>query len=282
MSRLSTVWTLILALLGATSVMPPAVAALSYSQQELLIQEGHESFDRGLSLLQLEPAQATKAFQQAAARWKTLIDDGIENGPLLYNLGNAQVQAGDLGMGIASYLRAKQFMPGNARLQENLAHARTLVSPQFTPDSTQDLAKRLTFWHHNWTLSSRLIIFTIAWTAAWIILLCRRFVSIPGWRWWTGVTLVIGVFFGGSAALSITSDASQRGVLIQDDIIVRKGDGEAYERSFKEPINRGVEFRILEQRPIWLHVEFPNGDDGWVPRGATEVVSRESELLASA
>jgi hypothetical protein len=55
----------------------------------------------------------------------------------------------------------------------------------------------------------------------------------------------------------------------RDGVIVRKGDAASYQPTFDEPINRGVEFRILESRPVWLHVEFRNGQDGWIPRDTT-------------
>ena len=259
-----------------------AEVALSLNQQEVLLQEGQDAFDRGLSLRNSDPNLSHEAFMTAAERWQTLVDSGIENGPLFYNLGNAQVQAGDLGKGIASYLRARDFLPSDARLQENLEYARTLVSPQFAPSDTSDLIRRLMFWHRDWSVSARMMIFAIAWGGGWILLFAGRRLRFHGWAWWSGSALTIGLCFAASVSVSLFTSVAGRGVIVQDEVIVRKGDGDGYQPRFEEPIHRGVEFRILEARPIWLHVEFPNGDDGWIPRGAAEVVRHQQDLMASA
>ena len=273
---------LIMTCLAVVAPKSYAQTHLSTTQQELLLQEGQVAFDRGITLQTADPMQAHQAFETAIERWQTLADSGVTNGAILYNLGNAQVQAGELGKGIASYLRAREFMPGDARLSENLEYARSLVSPQFTADGAGDLISRLMFWHREWSVTTRIIIFGIAWGGGWMLLLARRFVRFPGSAWWSGSAMVIGACFAASVAVSLINSVSGRGVIVQNDVIVRKGDGEAYQPRFEEPIHRGVEFRILESRPIWLHVEFPNGDDGWIPRGAAEVVRHQQELLASA
>ena len=72
--------------------------------------------------------------------------------------------------------------------------------------------------------------------------------------------------------LTLFAGTGPVGVLIQDDVMVRKGNADSYTPQFDAPINGGVEFRILESQPVWLHVEFPNGEDGWIPRDAAEFV----------
>ncbi len=70
----------------------------------------------------------------------------------------------------------------------------------------------------------------------------------------------MSILFGGSVAIDMFGEEQTVGVLISDDVTVRKGDAESYQPTFDEPINRGVEFDILESRPLWLHVEFPSGE----------------------
>ena len=261
-----------LVLLAATlccmASMSAAATSLSTGQQDTILQEGHEAFDTGTSLLDSDPEAAREAFLRAADRWTLLIDDDIVNGPLLYDLGNAWVQAGDLGRGIAAYLESQQYMPSDARLAGNLAHARSLVSPQFAPDSTEALVAQLTAWHGDWSLWTRLGLFAAGWCLLWAVLLARRFRDVTGWRWLAGAGLVVALIFGISVGIQLLGNDASIGVLIRDDVVVRKGDAESYQPAFDEPINRGVEFRILESRPVWLHVEFRSGEDGWVPRDA--------------
>jgi hypothetical protein len=211
-----------------------------------------------------------------------LVDDGVVNGPLLYDLGNAWVRAGDLGQGIAAYLRAQQFIPTDPRLAENLAHARSLVSPQFVPDDAEALLGRLTGWHEGWSVGTRLLLFGIGWTGLWMVLILRQFVG-PKIPWWVGgVASLAALIFGVSVAITIFGGGGPLGVLIRDDVMVRKGNAETYTPQFEAPINGGVEFRILESQPIWLHVEFPNGDDGWIPRDAAEFVVLPNSSISQA
>lgn len=254
-------------------------APLSRAQQETLLREGQEAFAAGLADRTDDPAEARGAFLRAADRWSVLVDHGIVNGPLLYDLGNAFVQSGELGRGIATYLRAQRYIPGDARLSENLAHARTLVATQFAPDTSEAMLARLAFWHTHWPLSTRILIFGTAWCVLWGVLLVGRYRSIQGWKWMALPAGVLAVVFGASAALAMIG-SDRAGVVVQDDVIVRKGDAATYAPRFEEPIHRGVEFRIIEERPTWLHVEFPDGQEGWLPRDAAEVVLDNSSATA--
>jgi len=258
-----------------------AAQPLSPSQQAAVLEQGRVAFEEGNALRDEHPDEAREKFQRAAERWSLLVDEGVTNGPLLYDIGNAWVRSGDLGRGIAAYLRAERYMPGDARLQDNLAYARSLVSPQFAPDSAEAVFDRLAGWHESWTLGSRMVWFGIAWCGLWLVLIVRRLGQNRIPIWIGGVSGAAACVLGVSVAASMLGGGGPVGVLIQDDVIVRKGNAESYQPQFDEPIHGGVEFRVLEQQPVWLHVEFPGGQDGWVPRTATEIVRSSAEPVAS-
>jgi hypothetical protein len=58
-------------------------------------------------------------------------------------------------------------------------------------------------------------------------------------------------------------------------VVVRKGNAQSYSPQFEEPVNQGLEFRVLEAHPNWLHIELFNGQSGWIPRSDAEIISRE-------
>jgi hypothetical protein len=265
-----TVFALLAAAIVSLITAQTAAGTLSISQQHAILAEGQAAFREGALLLDSDPSDARDAFVQAAQRCTTLTDDGIRNGPLLYDLGNAWVQAGELGKGIAAYLESAQFMPNDARLAENLAHARKLVSPQFGGgDATHGLLMRLIAWHTGLSMWARIGIFTVAWCLLWGMLIVQRVQPKAAWRWLTGIGLVLSLVFAISVTVDTFRETGTYGVVQRDGVIVRKGDAASYQPTFDEPINRGVEFRILESRPVWLHVEFRNGQDGWIPRDTT-------------
>ncbi|MDP7069838.1 MAG: SH3 domain-containing protein [Phycisphaerales bacterium] len=274
--------TILAGLLTIAGTASPARADLTDSQRKLVLDEGQAAFDVGTSLLNSNPAEAREAFARAATMWTQLLDEGIVNGALLYDVGNAWVQAGQLGKGIASYLRSEKYMPGDARLAENLSHARSLVSPQFAGDTPSALMQRWADSLAGISAWARTIVFATAWLVFWCLMLWRRTLPPTSWRWLAGGSLALSVLAGAAATLAVFETGGPTGVLIEDEVIVRKGDAETYSPRFDEPIHRGVEFRILEERPIWLHVEFPNGEEGWVPRKAAEVVLHPTPATSQA
>ena len=162
--------------------------------------------------------------------------------------------------------------PGDAKLAENLAHARSLVRTRVDTDAGTAVVDRLLFWHSAWSPTLRLTLFAFAWIVLWGVLATQCWRRVPGLRTTMTIAGVASVAFGLSVAWPLIAGESPIGVLVQDDVIVRKGDNNAFEPRFQEPIHQGVEFRVLESRPQWLHIELPDGQDGWVPRDATELV----------
>jgi len=258
---------------------------LTRAQRTAVLEEAHTAYARGLEQRAADPAEAKASFERAVNRFGVLVDDGQATGPLLYNLGNAQVQAGRIGPAIATYLRAESRMPGDPRLAENLAHARSLVRTRVDADGGTALIDRLLFWHHAWSPAVRLVVFAFAWFLLWGMLTVRCWRRVPGMRAATVVAGVASLLLGLSLTWPLIAGETPIGVLVQDDVIVRKGDSAAFEPRFAEPIHQGVEFRVLESRPQWLHIELPDGQEGWVPRDATELVGQGASAntaLASA
>ena len=62
------------------------------------------------------------------------------------------------------------------------------------------------------------------------------------------------------------------GVILIDDVVVRKGNSEGFEQRFEQPLQQGVEFRVIEQRPEWLSIELPDGKTGWIRASAAGLI----------
>ena len=65
---------------------------------------------------------------------------------------------------------------------------------------------------------------------------------------------------------------TRSGVITATEVVARQGDGPNYPPSFKDPLHAGTEFRLLEQRPGWLHVELADGTDAWIPDDTAGIV----------
>ncbi len=60
------------------------------------------------------------SYDKAIAAYESVLGPEYKNGFLHYNLGNAYMRTGSLGLAILHYLKAKQWIPDNGELAANL------------------------------------------------------------------------------------------------------------------------------------------------------------------
>ena len=252
---------------------------LTIEQQRAVLQEAQVAYDNGVSLQTADPVASKEAFRRAVDRFQILIDDGIENGKLWYDLGNAQLQAGEVGEAIAAYRSGQRYIPSDGRLTANLQYARTLVSNPIQGESTTSILKRLAFWHDALPTQIRLTIGVIFWFGCWTFVSFRLFRSIPGFKT-ASITLgCAALALGVSVGADIVDQHQDHGVLVVNEVIVRKGNGLNYAPMLKDPIHEGIEFDIIEQRPDWLLIKLPNGTTGWIQKDDAKIVSLDANQI---
>ena len=225
-----------------------------------------------------DQAEAHQLYQGALDRYREAVEaGGVRNGGLLYDIGNAYVSLGDVGRGILYYRRAELLIPADRNLSHNLRYARTLRADNLPWAQPSDAARILLFWHYLLSPLTRLILLLIAFAAA-CILTALHVLRRARWKRAVAVTAAaVALLFGGSLAASEIRLLTMRdGVVTADEVVVRKGDGTAYERSFLDPLHSGAEFSLLEAREGWLFVQLSDGRSGWIPATAAEMVRSQA------
>ena len=88
---------------------------------------------------------AKSKFQQAADSYESLIQRGINNGYLHYNLGNTYIRLGKIGPAILNYMNAQKLIPRNENLQANLNFAIQQTQDKISPPAHSALSTFF-FW----------------------------------------------------------------------------------------------------------------------------------------
>jgi hypothetical protein len=260
-------------LIGARPIQAADPAdSLTDQQKQRLLFEAQEAYDKAVEQRRTEPERANALFREAAARYRQVVDAGVVNGWLYYNLGNAYVQAGEIGEAILSYRRAERLIPGDPRLESNLEYARSLRRDRIAPSGERALVDALVGWHRGLSLYTRFVVFIIGWLAFWGALAMRRYRPSTALRPIVWISPVIWLVFGASLAVDFFVPPDPAGVLIENDVVVRKGDGRGFEPKFEEPLGEGVEFTLMEQRDEWYRVRLPNDQTGWIPARSAGLV----------
>lgn len=239
-----------------------------------LYQEGESSFRQANDLLQTDPTRARLLFERAALCFEAVHrEGGIENGRLFYNIGNVYFRLGDMGKAILNYRRAERFIPHDLNLQQNLSYARSRLVDRIEPKPETQVLRTIFFWHYDLGGTVRAWWLAVAagffWLAAGISLLLRR-----SWlRYLTVFWALVSLLLAGSVALDAYEQANiHPGVILEGEVIGRKGDSTTFEPSFKEPLHMGVEFKLVEARQGWLHIELADGRRCWIPASAAELI----------
>jgi tetratricopeptide (TPR) repeat protein len=230
------------------------------SKQAEQFQSAQKAFDA---------AAKPEDFAKAAAMYQELLDppNGFVSGEVYYNLGNAWMRAKQPGRAIAAYRQAERYLPRDPYLKENLREAL-----KADPNAHRPILETIAFWQ-NWLSYPEKFYWATAAIAVTLALAIARF-------WVSGRLLkhlVLGLAaFSALAVFSALYDAwrfdyIERGVTVEADVAVRKGNAESYEPALTENLPEGAEFRLLDRRPHWLLIRLPGGQEGWIPENAAAV-----------
>ncbi len=210
-----------------------------------------------------ESAQSPEDYLRAAAIYDQILASGVVSGAVLYNQGNAYMRAGETGRAIAAYRQAKRYRPRDPYLEANLRGALGL-SPSQRPE--RSLAELLLFWQDWISYRAKFQLLGLAALATFCAALAARLLM----RRWARVLALVFLLMTGVAAISAGYDwfrfeRIQHGVVVEPEVVARKGNGTSYQPAFTEPLGEGAEFMVVERRGRWLLVRLAGNQEGWVP-----------------
>lgn len=214
-------------------------------------------------------------FSEAATEYEAILQYGLVNETLFFNLGNAHFKAGDLGHAILNYERAHRLAPGDRDTEANLEFARSLLYDRMdvpAPPFPFNLFIRL---RRSVSLDTETVLFVLLYLlasgflAAFLLHEDRSFRKSMLYGLVLSLLLSVGV--GVSLGTRIHALRSRVHVIVlTESVDVRSGPGP--EQTVLFTVHEGLKAEIRADRGDWLQVSLPNGWNGWIPRAAAGII----------
>ena len=153
-------------------------------------------------------AASENDFLDAARLYLKLVNGGVRNGHLFYNLGTALLKARRYNLAVSSLERAERYLGSTAEIRRNLLLANAGDDKDAEP--LVPWTRYLLFWHHGLGIATRITIAVAAFALFWFGLILRALSlrRIAGTL--TVISLVVLVLFGSSIAASWNQESRER------------------------------------------------------------------------
>jgi len=221
-------------------------------------------------------------YHEAGRVYEQIINQGVQDSTVYFNLGNAYYRQGDLGRAIVNYQRAALLNPRDADIQANLDLTREqtgivlgLENVLANVPGPLGLLPDLT---GNWLTVNETAVFALAfWFLAGLLLLGWRLLE-PGkgrstFRLAAVLVLFILLLTGLSLGTRIyTEQTLPSGVVIAPSVAVSTEPGEMFITEYT--LQSGTEVSVAETNGKWARLAVPgNAVESWVPLDAVELVA---------
>ena len=210
-------------------------------------------------------------FREAASRYEEVVSQGVRNGNVFFNLGNAWFKAGEIGQAILAYERALKLMPGDEDVLLNLQFVNARKEDKSPEDDDNLLTRVLSSAYRVLSadvlavLSSISLFLMSAAAVLWLYSTSRRSL-------WIGLLVLAGAGLCGSGSLltyrAYSETSASEAIVLADEVQGRSGPGNDYLLVFT--IHEGTKVAVERLESRWYLVRLPNGIGGWVPGETVE------------
>ena len=212
----------------------------------------------------------TEDYETAIVEFSKIVDAGIRNGNLFYNLGNAYLKNGDVGYAMLWYKRALKLTPDDPDLKFNHKYGLTLVKDE-REDNRLPILRVVFFWQH--LLSAT----TIQWAAIilnmlfWIILVLQALRKKRILKTLSYVILTLALVFTLTAFYNhYAARYVKEAVIFPDKVAVRSGLADDSTELFA--LHAGTKVTIEKENKDFYRIYFSEGKIGWLRKSEVGVI----------
>jgi tetratricopeptide (TPR) repeat protein len=208
---------------------------------------------------------SSKEYNTALNSYTELIERGIKNPSLFYNLGNTYFKLGQIGYAILYYEKALSLKPFDRDIRNNLEYARRSMEERIQPLYNEGLFNflRTTYsFVKPWLLT----VFELVFFTGFIVF-SILFILFPYHRQrFRKQVIVFGILFFvfGMCAFSRTAyeNANPKGIVVEEAVEVLSAPIVESEPVFQ--LYEGTRTKVLETRGDWIRIRIDDGREGWI------------------
>ncbi|MDR3198272.1 MAG: SH3 domain-containing protein [Planctomycetaceae bacterium] len=252
---------LLIVLFGILFILAVGCSRLPDEHRVQKFLEAQEAFEKAEKL---PAAEQPKEFYRVATMFQGVIDQGVQSGPIYYNLGNAWLRAEEPGRALAAYHLAQRYLPLDPYIASNkqIALGNANLSEPTTP-----IIEYVFFWQNSIGCREKIVCSVLL---AVVTVILGIFAIFMRYRWLRrfGVTLLVFTIIAVCSAGYdwYRYEWVRHAVIAVENAVPRKGNSEQYEPVFTAPVSFGITIIILDERNDWVRLRFSSGQDGWLPQ----------------
>jgi tetratricopeptide (TPR) repeat protein len=249
---------IIFAFLFCLLLLPSFQASADVESAQVIFEKGNKSYEEG-------------NFAEAVQHYDEILNLGVRNFKVFYNLGNSYFRQNHLGKAIVNYRRALLLEPRDEDAQANLSFAKLFTLDKIEEQKISPFSNLLQWFLSLLSADEFALLASFSYTLAMafgILMIFKK--SRRYLRFAFLVFMICLAFFGSSLFAKIHFDSLKYGVVVVPEAQVRSGPGDDYILQFTG--HEGLEFRVEEKSEEWYRISLPNGIRGWIPVEAVEII----------
>ena len=214
-------------------------------------------------------------FEAAEQHYSRILNSGFDSGPLYYNLGNACFKQKRLGDAIYYWEKAKQKLPTDREVRENLELANLLIVDRIEVADRpwplrvfSGITGIFTMKQETWIV---LALFVAANILFALYLLARSpRISMRALAGCGGISLLFLLLACSLTWKIYDQDCRQKAVLVVQKVDVRSGPGPENMAVFT--IHEGTRVQVHASSNGWCQISLPNGWSGWLRQDSVRIL----------
>lgn len=207
-------------------------------------------------------------YAAAAKTLEAIAADGVQNGQLYYDIGNAHLKNNDLGRAILWYERALKRIPNDPDLRFNYDYARSLTKDA-QEENTISLVRILFFWKYQLSAGATIMLALIFNLLFWLLAALWRLTRRRGPRNAALAILLPMIVFILTAGYNYYEAVHRpHAIVLPGKVAVRAGLEPTATELFE--LHAGAKVTVVRRMKNHVQIQYSEDKIGWVRTEAVE------------